>query len=144
MKRPKLDVGFTGTREGMTRKQFRKFCTIIRTTPMKSFHQGCCIGADTQACIAMYDYRPKVRMFGHPPTDTRYMDMMNPEFCDTLMDPLPYHERNKAIVRASTLMIATPLASTYYQSGTWHAIDFSIRKHTPVLLIDPEGTTMYL
>lgn len=113
-------LGFTGTQRGMTRHQARSFRVFIQTIMPDEFHHGDCIGADKDAHEIVKLVAPDCVMVGHPPSDpTRRA------FCkfDKVMSEKPYLTRNRAIVKASNVMCATPGEDKeVLRSGTWSTI----------------------
>lgn len=113
-----VSFGFTGTREGMTDIQK----AIVAETLMKfggTFHHGDCIGSDSEA----HDIAHALgfRIVGHPPTNTELRAYKN---CHELVEPKPYLIRNKEIVLASNVILATP-KSMQEVGGTWSTINYT-------------------
>lgn len=133
-------IGFTGTREGMTNEQFEQVLGLVRHIQRDSDecdgHHGDCLGSDAQfdgLCFMLGIFRT-----AHPPTNPKLR-----AYCpsDLILDPLPYHERNHAIVRAAKLMIATPRTMRPYAgSGTWATARYSELSDVPCFIVYPDGT----
>lgn len=120
-----MDVGFTGTREGMTLAQdhaFRELMMMLFNGFKKqAFHHGGASGADTSAADI-------ARLCGW-----------------TLVPHLPtrktaaeYLARNHDIVMSSDIMIAAPRTLTEEQrSGTWATVRYARQNDVPVIVLDP-------
>jgi hypothetical protein len=154
-----VHIGFTGTRHGMTSAQLDALITILSEEVPSAddwiAHHGDCIGADAQfhQLVRKYDDTAwdanypeccrnptphSVIVVGHPPIDDSRR-----AFCDfdALHDPRPFMERNRAIVEASDLMIATPReASEQPRGGTWGTIRIARTRGKPLALLLPDGT----
>ena len=142
-----LHVGFTGTRRGMTTRQELAFQRVLGGLgAVTAFHHGDCIGADYQAheIAAMLD----IPIVIHPP-----IDGSRRAFCATSTDlaswcvaeirkPLPYLERNRAIVDASSVLIAVPYEArgSVPRSGTWSTVRYAVKRGVTVIVIRPDGT----
>jgi hypothetical protein len=123
-----MNVGFTGTREGMTDAQknmVRVLLTEFRTDDLQvpDFHHGNCIGADDEALeIANeLDYYT----IAHPTDMPRFqIDTFKSDEVRKVKQPL---KRNRDIVRESDVMIATPKETMWPEttrgSGTWFTIE---------------------
>lgn len=143
-----LHVGFTGTRQGMTRKQADEckdlLSRIRRDTDLNQwagtyrafFHHGDCIGADAEAhCIASELVFPHYGIIIHPPTNQKMM--ANCKGAER-MKPKPYLERNHDIVDASTILIATPeTEEEVLRSGTWATVRYARRQNMVVKILNP-------
>lgn len=129
----------------MAQRQYETFCKIIMATPMRDFHQGCCVGADHQAYMAMYYMRKEVELHAWPPADPKFEALDWPMFCDVMHPHNDYHSRDRSIVNGRGLVIATPLeAWPQTTSGTAYTMGYAVEHDVPVLLIRPDGTTKYL
>lgn len=128
--------GFTGTQEGMTEQQKDTLRLIFEVSPPDEFHHGDCIGADAEAHQIAREHGIPIVI--HPPTDSRKR-----AFCEGAIrveDPLPYMERNQAIVDATDELIATPKGfQEEVRSGTWATIRRGWKKY-PVTIIKPDGS----
>lgn len=98
-------IGFTGTRKGMTSKQKVALLQILEREQPQEFHHGDCLGADADAHrIAM---ARGIDVILHPPANPRYR-----AFCKknvtVVRPPLPFLDRNHAIVDEVEMMVATP------------------------------------
>lgn len=137
-----MKIGFTGTSKGMTRKQKDTLWDTKVHYGEIEFHHGDCIGADEQAHAIFTDkvFNQIVKTVIHPPTDPKKR-----AFCkgDEILPERPYLDRNKDIVDATEILIATPETSLeVLRSGTWSTVRYAIRRHRLVILIFPDGTTV--
>lgn len=138
--RPILHVGFTGTRRGMTETQRTTVSDMLAKAPGAVVHHGDCVGADA-------DFHAISAGLGHgivihPPDESRHRAFCRTDgFLDEVLDPLPYLVRNRAIVRASAVLIATPFeASEQPTGGTWFTIAYARQRNMPVRVVWPDGT----
>lgn len=135
-----IQVGFTGTRKGMTKAQKQEVKRLLSILEVKSLHLGDCVGADAD-CHAIADQmRARPIIVCHPPVkdDER-------AFCtyDVTLGRRPYLERNKTIVDSCDLLIATPKDSRpELRSGTWATIRYAKKKGTSVCIVYPDGKSV--
>jgi hypothetical protein len=129
-------VGFTGTRAGMTPQQKNHIKELLSTENVVEAHHGDCIGADEQ-------FHSLCRGLGipvvlHPPSDPKLR-----AYCDGAIrseKARPYLDRNKDIVRASSLLIASPKEPTpQVRSGTWSTIRYARTRGSRHKVIMPNG-----
>lgn len=140
-------VGFTGTRRGMTTHQANDLrCLLLGIKTLADannhvveFHHGDCNGSDEEA----HDIAHKLGYWihVHPPTQNRYR-----AHCigDCSSAPNDYLLRNRDIVRASHIMIATPAQTEQPSSlrgqGTWWTIECARKyKDKELIIIPPKG-----
>jgi len=136
-----LHVGFTGTRHGMSDRQWSAVYDLVtRAAPQGLVaHHGECDGGDTQFHRMLVDIRhsPRlwqagpIRIVVHPgPLGGRHRGdcPIDPVAGDELLEHLPYLKRNAAIVAASQVMIAAPLQNEPQErGGTWATIGMARR-----------------
>jgi hypothetical protein len=129
-------VGFTGTRGPLRLSQLERLCEVVKSLKPTEFHHGDCIGADAKArALAVALGIPVVI---HPP-DKDYL-RANCKGAKSILKPLPYLERNKAIVDASDYVIACPrTAEEEKRSGTWQTIRYARKVGKALLIIEPKG-----
>lgn len=129
------DIGFTGTRDGMTLPQMQGFVSLLLDIQSDQFHQGCCVGSDEEASIAARNQG--LWVVGHPPINRKHLSTFQ---SDEEREPEEYLVRNKAIVNASQVMIATPGGMVeVLRSGTWATIRYARAAKRPVYIIFPDG-----
>jgi hypothetical protein len=133
---PPHEIGFTGTRHGMTMKQRFLVEDILHQRFPTAVHLGDCHGADAQAyyiCVML-----GLRTIGHPPIEAkaRALLLYNKE-----LPAKEYKERNKDIVDACELLLAAPHGFTeqFRGSGTWHTIRYARKMKKPYIIIWPDG-----
>jgi hypothetical protein len=151
-------IGFTGTREGLTRAQddvLDEWANLGEFGDVN--HHGDCVGADAE-----FDYfarRYGGRVVIHPPTDPKLRAFCYEKdygWADdvTLLPEKPYLERNRDIVDACDLLIACPkqertsalggdMADTHLAlapGGTWDTIRYAQKVGKPVSIIWPDGS----
>lgn len=132
-----LALGFSGTREGMTAGQHRTVERLLKLLRPTEVHHGDCIGADVDfhRLCRLLTIRPIV---GHPPSDPKLR-----AFCDfdVLLAEKGYYARDRDIVVASNVLIATPKQSTRQTTGgTWYTISYAERSKRTII-VWPDGTT---
>lgn len=142
-------IGFTGTKEGTTRKQHAALYEVIQSLLPDEFHHGDCVGADEEAhkvvCEVML-VRPG-HIFLHPPLDTKFRAYCGqwelPAGCSlTELPALDYLHRNKRIVmRCPNYLIACPAqVQEQLRSGTWATIRYARQREVKHrYIIEPSG-----
>jgi hypothetical protein len=138
-----MNVGFTGTRNGMTLAQRKEVENILelhsyrRLTNRGVLHNGLAIGADKDAAVI-------ARNIGW--TVAGYPSDRPEQTCDFVpdwyaQDPKPPLKRNPDIVDASEVMIATPGEfHNILRSGTWATIRYTRINNKPLYIVWPDGT----
>lgn len=131
--------GFTGTRQGMTQIQARKFMEFMLANgdEVKEFHHGMSIGADAQANDLMAGAMPWVKRVGWPSThkDQRVMSL---DVHERMPAEPPLH-RNLKIIEACQVLCACPSTETEVQrSGTWMTIRHAMKTRM-VVVFSPSG-----
>lgn len=132
-------VGFTGTRAGVTPQQKHRLRELVASTRISEARHGDCLGGDVAFHDAMTHAHVEVVI--HPPVDARYR-----AFCSGSRSEhaLPFLERNKKIVQASTVLWATPKEQDEPEpargQGTWSTIRYARRRGIPTVIIWPDGT----
>jgi hypothetical protein len=128
-------LGFTGTRRGMTLPQHDE--VLRQMLGSWTLHHGDCIGADAQAHVAAQALSLEVVL--HPPSENGQR-----AFCPASVarTPLPYLERNHAIVDECDYLIAAPGEKTERArgSGTWATIRYARKTGVPVTVVFPDGS----
>lgn len=138
-----MDIGFTGTRNGMTLRQMETFGRLLKTLatefPGFRFHHGDCKGADKEAAeiaSALGCY-----VICHPPIDEthRAFTKCNREY----REPKTHFARNRNIVNESRFIIGTP---PYFgditkdtRGGTAYTVMYARQKKKTALVIVPDG-----
>jgi len=133
----KIKIGFTGTQVGMNDPQ-RKYLALffdrlIKEYEVESAHHGDCIGADAQFHSFAKYY--KIKTVIHPPKNPNKR-----AFCDgdEILQPAEYLERNRDIVSAVGIMIATPEQDDeVLRSGTWATIRYARKQNKKLFIIYP-------
>lgn len=132
-------VGFTGTRLGMTPAQFSRVFRLLaklKTTKVGIFHHGDCVGADFQA--ATIAKSQGYYIIGHPPTDTKLKGYFP---YGEFMEPLPYLERNRNIVGSAETVVAAPAEPVeVLRSGTWATARYAEAMGRKLYIVLPDGT----
>jgi len=133
----KISIGFTGTQVGMTDEQkssLKKYLKI--SVKYSEYHHGDCIGADEQFHKILEELGTDDIII-HPPIKN-----VKRAFCKakTILKPKDYLERNKDIVDASEVLIATPKGfDEELRSGTWSTIRYCKKQKKSAFIIYPNG-----
>ena len=138
-----MDVGFTGTQDGMTeaqRKSLRQVLKELHSGELgeDEFHYGACIGADTQAVLEAIDVGYVV--IAYPASDVASSKQgLIPEQA-IVVAAQPALKRNPLIVANSDILIATPkYMSESLRSGTWTTVRHARKQSKPIIYIWPNG-----
>ena len=128
---------FTVTQRGMTPLQKTTFADTIRALSASEFRHGDCIGADSDAHQIVLDLGIEIRI--HPP-----IIEAKRAFCKGAIEVFPvkdYLARNKDIVNATEVLIATPGEfAMELRSGTWSTVRYGLKTNKWVLIIYPDGS----
>jgi hypothetical protein len=120
------DIGFTGTRKGMTARQKRSLTRLLTclNSGIGVFHHGGAEGADTDAAKIAKKVWGEDRIKVHKPKRKSAKELL---------------ARNERIVNASLILIAAPRKlNEEVRSGTWHTIRYARKsKDKAVLILDP-------
>lgn len=143
-----LNIGFTGTREGMNEFQTEQFTQIIAAfAPLGfCFHHGDCIGADADAhailkSVLKISHNTCVSIAIHP-GHNQYKKSPTRAYCEWFSICYPakqYIARDKDIVTQSDILIAVPKTQnmTIIRSGTWTTVRYALKQHKGVIVIPP-------
>ena len=135
-----MNIGITGTREGMTEYQAHKVYEFLESAKQLAsdleFHHGDCLGVDVEA--AAIARALGYRIVCHPPLDNHlrgYADY------DVIYNPQGYLARDRMIVNSVDLLLVVPL-HTEWQSrgGTWYTHDYAVKVTCPLHIIWPKET----
>jgi hypothetical protein len=140
-----LDLGFTGTRYGMTDVQ-RAGCTRFleeHGAALQRFHHGACQGSDAQAHRLVRGLAPHVKILCYPgPEGDEHCALQCLEDADEVLPRQGHFARNRAIVNAVSHLLATPNTMpdpARATGGTWYTINFAHKRDKPVTLLPPTG-----
>lgn len=134
-----MKIGFTGAHQGMTDEQLHSFKHLFSSCILgedeNEFHHGLCIGADAEAHDVAVE--AEVWVVGHPPSDPKGRVYRK---CEELLPEKDYLRRNKDIVDATEVLIATPYESAnVLRSGPWSTVRYALKKNKPTYIILPNG-----
>jgi len=134
------NIGFTGTRKGMTKAQERSLKFLLDIFDVKSLHHGDCIGADKTAARLAKD--AGIYVVIHPPKEDKYRaftHLLRGEY--ETRPERSYLERNRDIVEETSLLIATPILQEKDapRSETWFTIRHAKALRRSTMIIWPDG-----
>lgn len=148
----RLDVGFTGTRRGMTDWQYHKVDQILgiladkysATHELWAHHGDCTnpkegeLGADEQFHELAMKHLYLIHI--HPPSNNKLRAHRDGDYREP---PKSYKIRNADIVRDSALLIATPHRhekdGSQIYSGTWATVRIARRRKKPYVVFHSDG-----
>lgn len=114
-------IGFTGTRFGMTSGQKVRTSQIVDMHDDVVVHHGCCRGADEE--FSLIANERCCTIIGHPGPPSEWTSELALRLSHEVHQPETYMKRNRAIVEASSVVIATPFQDAPQLSGgTWRTI----------------------
>lgn len=133
-----MDVGFTGSRLGMTIGQVMALAGLLRETKAATFHHGCAIGADAQAHRAA-EQIVGLQIHLHRPIEPFQME---PGLTGVEWQPKPFLKRNRLLVRSVRLLIGAPHGPDEHRSGTWSTLRYAKRIGRPIAVLSPNGEVL--
>lgn len=139
-----MKIGFSGTRRGMSSEQSIAVFVLLKKLMPTEFHHGDCVGADEEAHgLAFQAWGLATKRVGHPPEDDALRAFCE---CDELRDPLPYLDRNRAIVNETEVLIAAPNGARppiLKGAGTWSTVEYARKLKRPFYVVMPDGATTF-
>lgn len=139
---PELEIGFSGTRRGMSdRQKGRVFSILARFKPAR-VHHGDCIGADEQ--FGEIAYQMHIPIVLHPPTNPALRANTQLGFMAggivEIRDPKEYLTRDRRIVKDTHLLIGAPLSNGKSRNGgTWYTIKYAQKLRHPFIICYTNG-----
>lgn len=137
-----VHAGVTGTQIGMTHAQIEEFdkflSRLMNANARVILHHGDCIGADAEmAKLAKFR---GIQTIVHPPlNESKRMFLDQEPNVLAVRDPLPYLDRNVAIVDETTVLFGAPKGQEVRRSGTWSTIRYAVSQNKNVLVAYPDG-----
>ena len=136
-----MKIGFTGTRNGMSKLQIAFVLRAVGVCHVIEAHHGACIGAD-------YDFHKIARFLKVPvilhPGHNKQGQCFSRADCQGAIKIYPerfYLDRDKDIVNSVDMMFATPKSHVEeLRSGTWATIRYARKKRKNILIVFPDGT----
>jgi hypothetical protein len=140
-----MKIGFTGTREGMTARQWRQLAHWIEEaawpgSEIKEAHHGACVGADSEFVLAVMD-KVCCPIHAHPSNIDAMTDRRALDVSEVRNNPLPPLDRNRNIVDAVDVLLAGPKGPEELRSGTWSTVRYARKQGKRVVIFWPDGTT---
>jgi hypothetical protein len=145
-----MKVGFTGTRNGMTPDQRKAFIDIVADAPIDQFHHGACVGADTDAVVALsFIRRETCRIIAHPGKSAKGgenddLSFLAIELSNEVLEAKTHFARNRDIVAHAELMIACPChadpITTTTRGGTAYTVMQARSRSRELWIIRPDGS----
>jgi hypothetical protein len=135
------DVGFTGSRTGMTPEQRVAVLDILGLHRGEGarFSHGDCVGCDEEAHSIAMELGYIVHVW--PPENSAARAFTTGHFIHA---PRPYRVRDQSIVMMSGVLVAAPSgpedAPDQKRSGTWMTIRMARKRGIEIYLVRPDGT----
>lgn len=134
----KLQIGFTGTKNGMTSRQRELIRNKLLNLKFEGFqyvHHGDCIGADAQFHEIALSIGFHVVI--HPPSNPRLRAHLHDAYTQ-ILPVKEYLQRNHDIVNASSIMLATPKGDIEeIRSGTWATVRYARKNKKEIHIFYP-------
>lgn len=124
----------------MTRAQRDAFILVIKELHdergAEVFHHGDCLGADKTAHLLVERHAMTMKTHVYPCDIPAMRACVAGDIVDVPERPLV---RNRRIVAACDILIATPGGPATLRSGTWATIRYGLQAKKPVIVIRPNG-----
>ena len=133
-----MNIGFTGTISGMSEAQRNKLTALLAELKANQLHHGDCVGADADAHVIAQSLGIAVVL--HPPSNDK-----SRAFCQGSVEERPpraYLDRNRAIVDATDVLIATPWGPEQRRSGTWATIRYARKRARTCYVVMRNGALL--
>lgn len=130
-----MKLGFTGTSQGITTKQFDELVNIIKGFKPTSVSHGDCVGADAtfhDICESL-----NIPIDIYPPENTEKRAWK--KNATNMWPEKAYIKRDHDIVDSCDILIGCPrLMSEELRSGTWATIRYARKKDKEVIILWPK------
>lgn len=132
-------IGITASRNAMTVAAGRAAFALLRNLRQRFdwMNHGDCVGGDE--LLASYWALAGGRLRAHDPDNSAMRAFV---WSDERLPPLPYLQRNRAIVDTSACLVAVPDGPERERSGTWSTVRYARRLGRPVAVIMPDGSVV--
>lgn len=135
-----MKVGFTGTRQGMTRDQEKVVTELLIKLRVTEGHHGDCVGSDEEFHDILESLALDIVV--HPPSNPKLRAWCKGP--DTMvLRPQDYLRRNRDIVRATEALIGTPkeevIPAPARGQGTWSTIRHGFESGKTIYIVFPSG-----
>ena len=131
-------VGFSGTREGMTKAQAAAVAITLRDLGATHLHHGDCVGCDADAHLLARALGVAVEL--HPPSNPSLRAFCEMRPGEVVRPAVPYAHRNRIIAHDTAALIACPKEEHgEHGGGTWMTVGFGRREGMPLAIIRPSG-----
>lgn len=133
-----MNIGFTGSREGLDVHQKNKIVRYLEKVNIKEIHHGDCIGSDYDFHNLFNEdstlFHSSIKIVVHPPANSKCRAYATSSF-STILEPKPYLKRNHDIVDSCDILIACPKTSQEeLRSGTWSTIRYARKKNKDIFI----------
>jgi len=149
-----MNIGFTGSRIGMSRRQIKVFRTLIANLLMnfKTFHHGGCIGSDKQAHDILFELRNNkslnltfpfnefIKIIVHPANNPTFRADLTLilDNRDEVLEEKPLLERDMDVVKSCDILFAAPRTlKEERRSDTWTTIKYARKQNKMIIILDP-------
>ena len=130
-----IELGFTGTKQGMTNQQRAEVAKLLEMFKPDRVHHGDCVGSDEE--FHKITTRDGYYRHLHPPINNRYRAFCEGDYSEK---PGEYLERDQEMVDQVQLLIATPDGfKERVRSGTWATVRRARKKGIPIYIVHPNG-----
>lgn len=126
--------GFTASRQGINNNQIKLLIQLlIDFKQVTTALHGMCVGGDDKFHQIVREFRPDIKIIGHPPLITN--QMAKDLDCDEILRPKEYITRNHDIVDLSDILIGCPKGDEVTRSGTWSTIRYSLKLNKSTIIL---------
>lgn len=137
-----MNLGMTGTRNGMTTLQKVEFRRQLAALQPTKFHHGDCIGADQQSqemAVVARAEGMNLWIVSHPPIKTAFRAFT--EGNDEVWPVKDYLVRDRDIVNQSSVLLVFPKGmKEERRSGTWTTYRYAKERHIERRILFPDGS----
>lgn len=129
-------VGFTGGREEPTEIQLEAVRSALLTFKEAApglyltFHHGDCVGSDEAAAAIAQELG--YYTVAHPPVNSKFRAYHS---SDEVRPEKEYLDRNRDIVNASDVLLATPFKDEAQGGGTWYTVHYAKEIGVPSIVL---------
>jgi len=131
-----MQVGVTGSREGINGHQDINLSLWITDHTIDTFRHGDCVGADVDVAASISVSYPKCKIVCHPPEKSVLRGYFE---SDEYWPEKSYFARNRDIVDNSDILLGFPSHYNKTSGGTWYTINYATRNNVETFIFYPDG-----